>query len=212
MTMQEMKPTATTFFNTVVTDTDAQQYFADAFDLWSDCDSLYDGSDNGYKAIIRRFAQPINEEVARIRFAMSDGATKRITATSGSTSHESGTTGKQSNSKQNTSHVENDGEFTQEARTYPTGYIESPDGSYIASQTIDSPYEQTDTTETEVTGSEDTTAEKDTTTAGTSDTEEIDELARASLLVYSARLAALIEGCVFKFVAGTVTGGFRQWH
>lgn len=212
MTMEQMKPLATTEFNALVSDTAAQQYFADAFDLWTGEDSLYDDSNAAYKAIIRRYAQHINEEVGRIRLAMGTGATKRITATNGATSHETGTTGKQSSATINTQRIENDGEFTQTARTYPDGYISPPDGSYISAETIDSPYEQTDTTDTTNTGSEDVTSEKETTNSGNADTEETDELARAQLLTYSAQLAKLIEGCVYKFVAGTVTGRLRQWH
>lgn len=211
MTMTEFKPIATAAFNELVADTDARQYFADAFDLWEDEPSLYDGTNNGYRAIIRRYAQPINEEVARIRLATSTNPTKRITATNGATSHEIGTTGKQSSATITADRTQNDGEFTQESETYPTGYTDAPDKAYLAARTIESPFEQTnhDVTANEATESGDST--KETTSSGNADTEEMDELARASLLTYTSRLAKLIEGCVFKFLAGTATRGC-VWH
>lgn len=217
MTMEQMKPLATAEFNLLVSDAAAQQYFSDAFDLWAGEDCLYDDKNSAYKAIIRRYAQPINEEVGRINLATGTGATKRVTSTNGGTSHETGSTGKQSNDTVHTSRVENDGEFIQTARTYPDGYIEPPDGSYLSTQTVDNPYEQTDITDTTNMGNEDVKSEKETTNSGNAETEEIDELARAQLLTYSAQLAKLIESCVYRFVSRTVAGDFgiwrrRAWH
>lgn len=211
MTMQELKPIATAAFNGLVEDADAQQYFADAFDLWGDEPSLYDGSNNGYRAIIRRYAQPINEEVARIRFATSTNPTKRIKAVNGATSHESGTTGKQSSGTITTDRAHNDGEFTTETETYPTGYTDAPDKAYLSARAIESPFEQSDHDVTENTANETADSTKETTSSGNADTEETDELARASMLTYTSRLAKLIEGCVFKFLAGTATRGC-VWH
>lgn len=200
MTMQELKPIAITTFNTLVLDTAAQSYFADAFDLWEDSDSLYDGSNNAHKAIIRRYAQPINAEVARIAAVMETGATKHTKATS----DESSKGGKTTTATGKTIADENDGEFTQSVRKYPDGYVSAPDVAMLAAETIDSPYTQTRQTDIVSAGSEDITGNKDTS----SDTEETDTLARAALLLAnSPTLSRLIESLVFCFVAGTTQGG-----
>lgn len=212
MTMEQLKPLATTTFNALVTDTDAQQYFADAFDLWQGCESLYDDTNNAYKAIIRRYAQPINEEVGRIRLAMSKDATKRIKAVNGSTTTENSKADRTINKTLKANTEQTSGEFTQTARKYPDGYIEAPDAAYIAAETIDSPQTNTSKTNSDGIDTENTTGNKEVIIAGNGDTEETDELARAQLLTYSAELAKLIEGCILKFVANTITEGRDVWH
>lgn len=197
MTMNQLKPIAITMFNELVTDAYAQQYFADAFDLWEDSESLYNDTSNAYKAIIRRYAQPINAEVARITAIMGTGYTKRITANNG----EKGSRDIHSIGK--IDRTQNDIEFTQTARKYPDGFIAAPDESYIVAQTIDSPYEQTDVSNTIVTDNESSTKNSN------ADTEEVDTLARAAqLLANSPTISALIESCVFNFVAYKSIGRF----
>lgn len=208
MTMAEMKPSAITEFNLRVSDAYAQEYFADAWDLWKGSECLYDTTDAAYKAIIRRYAKPISAEVARVSALLDTGATKRITAVNASISNETGSTGKVSSNTINETTTENDGEFSQTVRTYPDGFINAPDASYIKGQTVDSPYEQITGKETTSAGSEDNTDEKEIASSGNVDTEETDTLARAQLLAGSQFLSDLIERCVFAFLAGTAQGEF----
>lgn len=211
MKMEQIKPIATATFNTLVSDTDAQQYFTDAFDLWQGCESLYDDSNNAYKAIIRRYAQPINEEVGRIRLAMSNDATKRIKAVNDSTTTENGSTDRTINKTLKADTNQNNGQLTQTVRKYPNGYVTAPDAAYLAAETIDSPQENSTKFNSVGIDTENVQDSKNVIIAGSGDTEETDELARAQLLTYSAELAKLIEGCVYKFVANTITEGRNEW-
>lgn len=196
MTMNDLKPSAIIEFNKHIADEFAREYFADTFDLWAESESKYDDTDNGYKVIIKRHISGIQAAIKQADIFLKTEYTKRVSALNNAYINELGTKDTAEN------RTKTDGEFTQQARSYPDGYIDAPDAAYIKAETHDSEFTQTDA------GAIIETQERDTTSSNTADTEEADILSLADRLTAYKPAYALIEQCVFSFVAGNITGVF----
>ena len=196
MTMNDLKPSAIIEFNKHIADEFAREYFADTFDLWAESESKYDDTDNGYKVIIKRHIGGIQAAIKQADIFLKSEYTKRVSALNNGFTYATGTKDSAEN------RTKTDGEFTQQARSYPDGYIDAPDAAYIKAETHDSEFTQTDV------GAIIESQENDTTSSTTADTEEADILSLADRLTAYKPAYALIEQCVFDLTANDITGRF----
>jgi len=196
MLMNDLKPSAIIEFNKHIADEFAREYFADTFDLWAESESKYDDTDNGYKVIIKRHIGGIQAAIKQADIFLKSEYTKRVSALNNGFTYATGTKDSAEN------RTKTDGEFTQQARSYPDGYIDAPDAAYIKGETHDSEFTQTDV------GAIIETQENDTTSSTTADTEEADILSLADRLTAYKPAYALIEQCVFDLTANNITGRF----
>lgn len=206
MNMNEIKPAATQYFNTQISDTFAQNVFTDAFDLWGDEPSLYDASSNAYKAVINSFIPAIKMELQQSA-ALSEQYTSILNAVNDATRHEAVDVTKNTTAT-NTAHSDvSSDENTQKQIQYPDGYIAPPDTAYLRSEIINAPTnEATDSTSTD-TNTDTTIQTTDGTDNATSENKTTDNIARANAINnYTPHLTALIEQCVFAFVGGKYRG------
>lgn len=196
MLMSDIKPFAIAEFNLYITDEFAREYFADSFDLWAECESKYSTDNNGYKVVIKRHISGIQAAIKQADIFLKSEYTKRVSALNNGFVYTTGTKDSAENRTQT------DGEFTQQARNYPDGYISAPDAAYIKAETHDSEFIRTDV------GATIETQENDTTSSTTADTEEADILSLADRLTAYRPAYALIEQCVFDLTANDITGRF----
>lgn len=196
MLMSDIKPFAIDEFNLYITDEFAREYFADSFDLWAESESKYNTDNNGYKVVIKRYITPIQSAIKQADIFLKSEYTKRVSAQNNGSIYATGTKDSAEN------RTKTDGEFTQQARNYPDGYIDAPDAAYIKAETHDSEFIQTDV------GAIIETQENNTTTSDTEDTEEADILSLADRLTAYKSTYALIEQCVFDLTANSITGVF----
>jgi len=196
MTMNDLKPSAVTEFNKHIADEFAREYFEDTFDLWADSESNYTTDNNGYKVIIKRHISGIQAAIKQASIYLTAEYTKRVSALNNGFTYATGTKDSAEN------RTKTDGEFTQQARSYPDGYISAPDAAYIKAETHDGEFTQTDA------GAIIETQENDTTSSNTADTEEADILSIADRLTAYKSTYALIEQCVFDLIANNITGVF----
>lgn len=204
MTMNELKPIATAFFNTLITNASAQEQFADAFDLWDGEPSLYDGTTNAYKAVIRRYAQPINEELERIALVENHPWTRQSTVTGNENGQD---TDDDTHTRENNSVDTSENSIGQRENmqyVYPQGYVSQPDTAYLATSATNAA--SSDSTNAVGKSNEEYTGNRthkhvaDTTHI----TEETDVLQKAQLLSKNSTLSDLIESCVFALLGGRV--------
>lgn len=196
MLMSDIKPFAIAEFNLYITDEFAREYFADSFDLWAECESKYSTDNNGYKVVIKRHISGIQAAIKQADIFLKSEYTKRVSALNNGFVYTTGTKDSAENRTQT------DGEFTQQARSYPDGYISAPDAAYIKAETHDSEFIRTDV------GATIETQENDTTSSTTADTEEADILSLADRLTAYRPAYALVEQCVFALTANNITGRF----
>lgn len=204
MTMSELKPLAMDFFNTLIPNANAQAQFADAFDLWSDEPSLFDGTTNAYKAVIRRYAQPINEELERIALVENHPWTRQSTVTG----NENGqNTDDDTHTRENNSVDMSENSIGQRDNLqyiYPQAYSGDADESYLASSATDTA--SSDSTKT--IGKSDEMYTGNRTHKYVADTsrvtEETDVLQKVQMLSKNSTLSDLIESCVFALLGGRV--------
>ena len=196
MLMNDIKSFADTVFNLYIIDEFAREYFADSFDLWAESECHYTTDNNGYKIIIKRYINPIQAAIKQADIFLKSEYTKRVSALNNGFIYATGTKDSAEN------RTKTDGEFTQQARSYPDGYISAPDAAYIKAETHDGEFIQTDA------GAIIETQENDTTSSNTADTEEADILSLADRLTAYKPAYALIEQCVFAFVADSISGRF----
>lgn len=203
MTMNELKPLATEFFNSLIENGEAQAQFADAFDLWDGEPALYDGTTNAYKAVIRRYAQPINEELERIS-AVNSTWTKQTSVVGSENGQETINDGHTIDRSSNSTDTEQNGEQEHTTRAYPIGYTGTVDSAYTVGQDISAAVTNSSTNESTnnetYTGDSTHKRVNDTTHV----TEETDMLTRAQLLDKKSILSNLIESCVFALLGGRI--------
>lgn len=196
MLMSDLKASAILEFNKYILDMFAREYFADTFDLWANSESLYDTTNNGYKVIIKRRISGIETAIKQADIFLRTEYTKRANALNNAYINELNDRAIAEN------RTKTDGEFTQQVRNYPDGYISAPDAAYIKAETNDSEFTQTDN----VANTE--SATKDTTSSNTADNEETDLLGLSDRLTAYKPAYALIEQCVFELIANTCNGVF----
>lgn len=204
MTMSELKPLATDFFNTLIPNANAQAQFADAFDLWSDEPSLYDGTTNAYKAVIRRYAQPINKELERIALVEDHPWTRQSTVTGNENGQD---TDDDTHTRENNSVDTSENSIGPRENLqyiYPQAYSGDADESYLASSATDTASSDS----TNAVGKSDEMYTGNRTHKYVADTsrvtEETDVLQKAQLLSTSSTLSDLIESCIFALMGNRV--------
>lgn len=191
MTMNDFKPTATAYFNTVIPVEELQTFFSNAWDGWAIMECRYTPDTPAYKTVIDRYVDKLN---AAYGYNIAVG--KDETSTTTDTTKKTGT----DTTERENATTTNGGERGGNNYTYPTGYTEEPDTAYIAARTTEDAY--TDTTSG--TGT-------DTTTHNTTDEHTgvtVDNLARAAALdpAKAEEAHKIIRECVFAFVANVYTG------
>lgn len=211
MTMAEIKPAATEYFNSRVPNVqNAHELFADTFDLWATYQSRYDTSNNGYKVIIESYVQKINLEIERYSTVYANEYTRQstVTATKSGTGKDNGTV---TDARQGSTHSTDTGtEVSEVVEQYPAGYVVgTPDAAYIAQRTTTTP--EVDEVNTTTTDNNTQTTDKtnEFNENGTTTTEDIDISQRVNDLSITPELVTLIQACVFAFVQQSETKNNR---
>lgn len=206
MKMNEIKSAAVVYFSSNISDVFAIATFSNSFDLWGDSDSLYDTSNDAYKAVIDRFVPAIKNEITHSH-AIAAEYTSIVTTSNAATRLETNDTEKNTTATNTVHSAHSTDGHTQTQRQYPDGYTQAPDAAYIRAEVVDSP--DTDTTDdsTTDTSKDTTTGAINSQTNNHSDTQTTDNIARANAInQYAPKLSALIEQCVFAFLGNTFGG------
>lgn len=204
MTMSELKPHATRFFNTLVSDRNAQFFFESAFDLWASESALFDTSNNAYQAVIWRYSYPINEELLRISLTKDHSWTRQSTVTGNENGQDTDddTHTRENNSTESTENSIGQRENLQSI--YPQAYSGGADESYLASSATD----RASSDSTNAVGKSDETYTGNRTHKYVADTsrvtEEIDVLQKVQMLSKNSTLSDLIESCVFALMGNRI--------
>lgn len=204
MTIAEIKPTLTAYFDSKVETPNVQEQFANTLDLWRDMKCMYDTTNNAYKAIIDHFVQPINEEIARIKLASAEFTIQRTTTT-----HQV-QTGERNVDVTGTTDTTNDVQYEQGGSTvtneiYPDGYIQAPDEAYVKTRQVDEHAPEKTLTSDKVASASKTAEDNNSNTDGTYIVEELNASELKNIIDVTPRLADLIEECAFAFVSGKVS-------